>query len=129
MPFRIKLQHDETGKDSEITIRSECEALARAEAESKYGGRWNITSVEKVEIKFRWSKEMEKFYITYGYNTHQRNNYSVLEANDYADAHQKAVAATGGKFAFCYTERDFSGSAEEYGLSEIPLQPQKYIDD
>lgn len=65
-----------------------------------------------------------KIYITYACGSALRNNYSVVEGEDYSDCRAKAHAVTGGKFAFAYTEGEFDGQIERYGLTEVPLQPQ-----
>ena len=69
---------------------------------------------------------MEKYYVTYGNGTHQANNYSVVEAEDYGEARLTVDNVTKGLFAFMYDEEEFAGQAEQYGLTEIPLQPQVY---
>lgn len=66
-----------------------------------------------------------KLYVTYGYGTHQRNNYSVVEAEDISECYRIIEAGAGQDYAFAYTEEDFAGQAERYGLTEIPLQHQE----
>lgn len=69
-----------------------------------------------------------KLYITYGYGTKQRGNFSVVEGENYIEARQKAFNGTDkGRFAFTYTEEEFKGLAEKFSLTEIPLTPQEFI--
>jgi len=70
---------------------------------------------------------MPEFFVTYGNGTNLKNNFSKVEAEDYTKARQLIHGQTGGKYAFCYSEAEFKGQAEKYGLTEAPLQPQKYI--
>lgn len=61
------------------------------------------------------------FYVTYGLNTGQRYNFSRVFAREYASAREFINEKIGDKFAFCFTETEFSGAVEAYGLTEIPL--------
>lgn len=65
-----------------------------------------------------------RLYITYGLGSNLANRYSVVEDEDYAQARARVNEVTGGKFAFTYSEKDFQGQPEKYGLREVPLQPQ-----
>ena len=65
------------------------------------------------------------FYVTYGGNTLQRNNFSRVFAVDYSSARELLHEKIGDKFAFCYNESEFNGQIEKYGLSEIPLTAQQ----
>lgn len=73
---------------------------------------------------------MNKFYVTYGCNSDQANNYSVVEAEDIGAARQQAFDVCGQKWAFIYDEEAFIGAKqpERYGLTEVPLAPQTYTD-
>jgi hypothetical protein len=68
-----------------------------------------------------------KLYTTYSCATNLRNNYSVVEGEDHGDCRAKIHEVTGGKFAFAYTEEEFEGQIERYGLTEVPLQPQTIL--
>lgn len=61
------------------------------------------------------------FYVTYGFNTEQYNNFSRVYALDYGSARELIFEKIGDKFAFCYTEAEFDGQVKAYGLTEIPL--------
>ncbi len=61
------------------------------------------------------------FYVTYGSNTWQRDNFSRVYAIDYGSASELISEKIGDKFAFCYTEAEFDGQVKAYGLTEIPL--------
>lgn len=71
---------------------------------------------------------MSKFYVTYGFGSWQRGNFSIVEAPDYDEAQRIIYEAIGPAFAFCYDESEWSrnGStqAEDFNLTEIPLQAQ-----
>lgn len=62
---------------------------------------------------------MPKFYFTFGYGTPYRNRYIEIEAEDYGSARARMVELHGQKWAFQYTEEEFKGQAEQFGL--IPL--------
>lgn len=65
------------------------------------------------------------YYVTYGGNTLQRNNFSRVFAVDYSSARELIHEKIGDKFAFCYNESEFNGQIAKYGLSEIPLTAQQ----
>ena len=65
-----------------------------------------------------------KLYITYGLGSKLRNCYSVIEGLDYQTCRRMAEAGTNREFAFDYTEAEFAGQVEQYGMKEVPLQPQ-----
>jgi hypothetical protein len=64
-----------------------------------------------------------KLYVTYGYGTPLRNCFSVAEGEDLMAAYEQIREVCGTKYAFSYTEKDFEGQQERYGLTEVPLQP------
>ena len=68
---------------------------------------------------------MAKFFVTYGTGTNLANCYSVIEADGYEQARQKAFEVTEGRFAFMYDEWQFKGQPERYNLTEVELQPQR----
>ena len=68
---------------------------------------------------------MAKFFVTYGTGTNLANCYSVIEADEYDQARQKAFEVTEGKFAFIYDEEQFFGQIEKWDLTEVELQPQR----
>ena len=61
------------------------------------------------------------FYVTYGGGTWQHNNFSRVYAIDYGSARALIFEQIGDKFAGFYTEAEFDGQVEAYGLTEIPL--------
>jgi hypothetical protein len=65
-----------------------------------------------------------KLYVTYGMGSKLGKNYSVVEGLDYAICRRMVEAGTNREFAFDYTEEEFAGQPEKYGLTEVPLQPQ-----
>lgn len=68
-----------------------------------------------------------KLYVTYGWGTYQRDNYSVVEAPTTTECYQQIDAVTDGKYAFAYDEERFEGQVERFGLTEIPLTPHQYL--
>lgn len=65
-----------------------------------------------------------KIFVTYGCGSDLGMNYSVVEADTAQDAYKIIEATCGRAFAFTYSEEDFAGQIEEYGLIEVPLQAQ-----
>lgn len=71
---------------------------------------------------------MNKYFFTFGMNQLTEDgkslgkNYVVIEDKDNWDASSKMIAARGVRWAFCYTEEDFKGQPEEYGLTEVSLE-------
>ena len=63
-------------------------------------------------------------YVTYGSDTQQAFNYSVVRGSSPEDCRKKVFEVTGGRFAFMYSEKQFEGQLGDYGLTEIPLTPQ-----
>ena len=69
-----------------------------------------------------------KLYVTYGCGTRLRNCFSVVEAEFLSDAYKHVKSICGNKYAFAYIEKDFEGQPEQYGLTEVPLQPCSALD-
>ena len=67
-----------------------------------------------------------KFYISYCNGSRQGGCYSVVEADDYEKARKQVFEQIGPAFAFMYSGEEFTGQAEKYGLTEIPLQEWDY---
>lgn len=74
-----------------------------------------------------------RFYVTYGFDTPDKNCYSIVEAEDYGAARVAVHAARGTNWAFLYDDEGWvvegKTQAELYGLRCIPLdlapaQPQ-----
>ena len=65
-----------------------------------------------------------KLYVTYGSGSNLAGCYSIAYGEDYDECRKIANLHTRGKFAFTYTEAQFEGQIERFGLSEVPLQPQ-----
>lgn len=65
-----------------------------------------------------------KLYVTYGQGYEQHNCYSVVEAASIEACRRIVNDVTKGRYAFYYTEENFAGQVERWGLREIPLQPQ-----
>ena len=70
-----------------------------------------------------------KLFITYGCGSNLRNCYAVVEGENYKECRAHADLITEGKFAFDYSEEQFKGQPEKYGLTEVPLQPQRFKGD
>jgi len=67
---------------------------------------------------------MPEFFVTYGLGSNLANCYSKVLGVDYGEARRLVDDVTQGKFAFMYDKQEFEGQAEEYGLTEVPLQAQ-----
>lgn len=65
-----------------------------------------------------------KIYVTYGCGSNLPNCYSEVFCENYGQGRAHVDAVTRGKFAFTYTEEDFVGQVEKYGLHLVPLQAQ-----
>jgi hypothetical protein len=65
-----------------------------------------------------------KIYVTYGYGSNLRDNYSVVEGQNEMECYNKIGAICNGAYSFSYKEEEFEGQAEKYGLTEVPLQAQ-----
>ena len=63
-------------------------------------------------------------YVTYGYGSNLRNNYSRVEGKDTSDCYEQIERVCGDAYAFTYTEERFEGQPDKYGLTEVPLQAQ-----
>lgn len=74
---------------------------------------------------------MNKYFITFGMNQLTEDgkslgkNYVVIEGEDRFDASDKMIAARDVKWAFCYSEEEFKGQPEKYGLTEVSLESVK----
>lgn len=68
---------------------------------------------------------MNKYYVTYGNNTKQANNFSVVDGTSMSDARETLFERIGANWAFVYSEVQWKENKpqERFGLSEIPLQP------
>lgn len=70
---------------------------------------------------------MAKFFITYGNGTNLRNCFSIIEAEFESGAREILKEHIENKYAFIYTADEFAGQVEQFGLEEVPLQPQVYV--
>lgn len=69
-----------------------------------------------------------KLYVTYSLGSKLKHCYSVVEGLDYGVCRRMVEAGTNCEFAFCYTEDEFAGQVERYGLKPVLLQPQGPIE-
>jgi hypothetical protein len=65
-----------------------------------------------------------KLFVTYGWGSNLRHNFSVVEGEDTSACYDQINSTAGRNYAFAYSEADFEGQAERYGLTEVPLQAQ-----
>lgn len=72
--------------------------------------------------------EEQNFYVTYGCGSNLNRKFSVVRAIDYATARSEVERVTGRNFAFMYDEADFAGQAEQWDMTEVPLQPQVMLE-
>jgi hypothetical protein len=67
-----------------------------------------------------------KLYVTYGGGTYQRNNFSIVDGDDWLDCRMQIEETIGKKFSMTYEEKEFLPQIEMHGLTEIPLQQHVY---
>lgn len=71
---------------------------------------------------------MHKYYFTFGSNHETKQGYSLgrnyvmIEAVSEMFARQKMYDARTDKWAFSYTEKEFAGQPEKYGLTSLTLE-------
>lgn len=74
---------------------------------------------------------MNKYYFTFGGNHRTREGFSlgqsyvVITAAFEEEARHLMHKARGDVWAFSYTEEEFKGQPEEYGLTELTLDQVK----
>jgi hypothetical protein len=62
---------------------------------------------------------LQKYYVTFPFKYIElRNKYCVLEAYTKDDALEEAFLLFGTAWAFMYSEEEFKGQPEKYGLTE-----------
>lgn len=70
---------------------------------------------------------MHKYYFTFGMNQQTKdgmslgNFYVCIEAPDMNYARFDMFDVRGSSWSFCYTEEEFAGQPEKYGLKSISL--------
>ncbi|WPK37726.1 hypothetical protein [Escherichia phage AV124] len=70
---------------------------------------------------------MNKYYFAFGMNQETKdgmslgNYYVCIEAKHHYDARFEMFDARGSSWSFCYTEEEFAGQPEKYGLKSISL--------
>ena len=62
---------------------------------------------------------MSLYYFTFGLGTENKNKYVKIEAADYFAAREIMIGRFGLVWAFQYSEKEFAGQPEEYGLTEF----------
>lgn len=67
---------------------------------------------------------MEKFYFTFGNGHEHENKYVVIETDDYEEAREEMFSRFGNKWAFQYTEDEWTDEegftiAEDWDLAEL----------
>lgn len=62
---------------------------------------------------------MPKFYGTFPQRLPARNNYVAIEAVDARAAEREMNRRYGNDWAFVYSEAEFAGQVDRYGLKEI----------
>jgi hypothetical protein len=65
---------------------------------------------------------MERFIVTYPFNSNLRNNYSEIEAESLDDAKQQARDITEGTYSTVYPYDEWSA---DFGETEVNLQPAR----
>lgn len=78
---------------------------------------------------------MERFYFTYGsnhYDIHGKSlgrRYTVVTAAGFWEARSEFFKVRGLVWSLQYTEKDFAGQAEQFGLTEIAINEVKLLRD
>lgn len=68
-----------------------------------------------------FSEEQKQwYYFTFLYVSENRNKY-VRFYGTYSEARKKMLKHFGNKWGFQYTEKEFAGQIEKFGLQEIKL--------
>lgn len=68
-----------------------------------------------------------KYFFTFGSNHETKEGFSlghsyvVIDANDLWEARDKMHKARGEVWSFSYTEEEFAGQPEKYGLTALTL--------
>ena len=74
---------------------------------------------------------LTSFYVTYSFGTNLSHCFSIVEATDEHAALTAVRDTCGQAYAFMYPKKDWyrAGRSQEYryGLTEVPLQPQRKI--
>jgi len=74
---------------------------------------------------------MIKLYVTYDLGSNLANCFSIVDATDELAALAALRDTCGQAFAFMYHEKgwyqDGRSQEDRYGLTEVPLQPQRKI--
>ena len=65
--------------------------------------------------------EVSTFYFTFGYSSHNHNNYVRVEAADKDAARRIMIDQRGLQCGVQYNEKDFLPQIDLYHLTEIPL--------
>lgn len=71
---------------------------------------------------------MRKYYFTFGMNQETKdgvslgNFYVCIEAPDMNSARFDMFDARGSSWSFSYTEEEFAGQPEKYGLTSLTLE-------
>lgn len=70
---------------------------------------------------------MNKYFFTFGMNQETKSGHSlgiyyvcIYAANEW-EARAEMFDVRGSSWSFCYTEEEFSGQPEKYGLKSISL--------
>ena len=61
----------------------------------------------------------EKYYFTFCSDDEENCNHYVVFEGTYDEARKQMVDRFGTHWAFQYSEEDFAGQAEEYGLTRV----------
>lgn len=61
------------------------------------------------------------FYLTFGFGHIFANRYMEVKAGNYGDARRMCFEAFGPHWAFLYTEEEFAGQTERFGLTPLGI--------
>ncbi len=69
-------------------------------------------------MAWQYTLQKELWYFTFGNGSILRNNFVVVPGT-YDEARTKIAERYGNKWAFQYSQKDFEGQPEKYGLTEV----------
>ena len=62
---------------------------------------------------------MERFFFTFMQKQAFKDCYVEIRAKDETAAREEMFKRHGNQWAFCYTEKEFEGQAEHFGLQKL----------
>lgn len=76
--------------------------------------------VDELSVRKAMTENEQKWYFTFCCDDKKSNNF-VSFFGTYSEAREEMIRRFGMHWAFQYSEKDFEGQKEEYGLEELFL--------